>query len=697
MAYRWRGPLASYGVMTGDRRMFKVGGVTTRSLPLPLRYQPVSGAGHTGAIDVASIDGINLAGDRITGFGRFLSPNVEPMVIPAMEKAKLGINGPSLDLDKTNFSAEYAIDDNGDPYLHILTGQIMAATLVSIPAFADQRLDVAEDYQTLTASAWTVEEYDDAEEEALTAAVNASGWEGLPIAQRDSIFKADDAIKRIAAWSGIGTDHFDAAKQKRAFLWMDPTKDPADYNAYRLPVGDIIGGKLTIIYHAIYAGAALINGAHGGLPAVSSEEKARLVPVINNIYKAMSEAFNDDLEPPWNQGATTRALAIEEIQGLDTWEAELETEFTIKTSWGLPVADDSRAWDKGAALRALDSWAGEDMGKYGSAFLYKDSSEPVQKGSFKFPIAMPIDGKLTIVPAAVRNAAARASSADIPAEDKARLVSTIQSLMKKIHGSESQMAMDGLVAGGGPLAPPAEWFYDPKLAGPTRLKITDEGRVYGHLGQLGVCHTGYSNVCITLPDSKTEYARFHQGDVVCANGERIAVGKITLGTGHAGTSLAMRAAVEHYDHTGTVVAIVRAGRDGYGDWVAGSLVAGLDPARVAELRRSPLSGDWRYCQETGGLELIAALAVNSPGFPVTEVVNGVQFSMVAAGMVSDESPAASVLIADAEQVEEESEPVTVAAVADEVQARERRTERLATVVAREQMGRVGRLAKLMGE
>jgi len=160
----------------------------------------------------------------------------------------------------------------------------------------------------------------------------------------------------------------------------------------------------------------------------------------------------------------------------------------------------------------------------------------------------------------------------------------------------------------------------------------------------------------------------------------------------------MRAAVEHYDLTGTVVAIVRAGRDGYGDWVAGSLVAGLDPARVAELRRSPLSGDWRYCQETGGLELIAALAVNSPGFPVTEVVNGVQFSMVAAGMVSDESPAASVLIADAEQVEQEqSEPVTVAAVADEVQARERRTERLATVVAREQMGRVGRLAKLMGE
>jgi hypothetical protein len=580
MGYRWRGPLAPYGVMTGDDRMFKRGGITARSTPMALRYQPVSKPGHADAVDVGSIDEINLNSDLITGAGRFLSPDIEPLVIPAIEKARMGINGTSVDLDKSNFTAEIAEDPNGRRYLHMLTARITGATLVSFSAFEDQRLQISEDFQAMTASAWTIEEFDDAEEEALTAAVNASGWEGLPIAQRDASFKADDAIKRIAAWSGIGTDHFDAARQKKAFLWMDPNKDPADWTAYRLPVGDIVGGKLTIIYHAIYAGAALINGAHGGLPAVSSEEKARLVPVINNIYKAMSDAFGEELNPPWNQGATTRALSMDE-------------EETPKAT-------------------------GDQL-------------------------------------------------------------------------------VNGIVAGGGPLSPPAEWFQDPQLPGPTRLKVTDEGRVYGHLGQLGVCHTGYSNVCITLPDSKTNYARFHQGDVVCANGERIAVGKITLGTGHAGTSLAMRAAVEHYDNTGTVVAVVRAGRDSYGDWVAGSLVAGLDPARVAELRRSPLSGDWRYCRETGGLELIAALAVNSPGFPVTEVKDGKQFSMVAAGMVGEDVPV-EFLIADAEQVEQEqSEPVTVAAVADEVQRREARTERLAAILARDQMGRVARLAKLTGE
>jgi hypothetical protein len=596
MAVRWSGPLASYGQLTRDRRLFEPKSLTADSTPMPLRYCPVEKPAHGDAVDVGSIDSIDIESNPIMGSGRFLSPSIEPLAMPAMEKARMGINMPSLDLSRNDFRARIGEDADGK-YLAYTRATIIAATLVSLAAFGNQRFTVSDDFQALTAAAWTFEEYDE-EEDALVAAVNASGWEGLPIAQRDAVFKADDAILRIAAWAGIGSDHFDAAKMKRAFLWMDTSKDPADYTAYRLPVGDIVGGKLTIIYHAVYAGAALINGAHGGLPAISSEEKARLVPVINNIYKAMSEAFNDDLNPPWNQGATTRALTMDE----------------------------------------------------------------------------------------------------------------------KVVKIEGDRLINGLVAGSGPLAPPSDWFADPQLPGPTRLKITDEGRVYGHLGQLGVCHTGYANVCITLPDSKTDYARFHQGDVVCADGERIAVGKITLGTGHANTSLAMRAAVEHYDNTGTVVAVVRAGRDSYGDWVAGSLVAGLDPTRVAELRRSPLSGDWRYCPEVGNLELIAALAVNSPGFPVTEVKDGVQVSMVAAGMIDDEgdglrnhwsshtdelggSPEISAtLIADAVQVEvEQSEPVTVAAVADEVQARERRTERLAAILAAQQMGRVERLARIIGE
>jgi hypothetical protein len=61
---------------------------------------------------------------------------------------------------------------------------------------------------------------------------------------------------------------------------------------------------------------------------------------------------------------------------------------------------------------------------------------------------------------------------------------------------------------------------------------------------------------------------------------------------------------------------------------------------VRELRAAPLSGDWRDVRGDN-LELIAALAVNSPGFPVPRVgvAAGIQVSLVAAAVVAPAEPA----------------------------------------------------------
>lgn len=50
--------------------------------------------------------------------------------------------------------------------------------------------------------------------------------------------------------------------------------------------------------------------------------------------------------------------------------------------------------------------------------------------------------------------------------------------------------------------PPAEWFEDPKLDGPTPLTITDDGRVMGHLALWDTCHRGFDNACITPPPGR---------------------------------------------------------------------------------------------------------------------------------------------------------------------------------------------------
>jgi len=169
----------------------------------------------------------------------------------------------------------------------------------------------------------------------------------------------------------------------------------------------------------------------------------------------------------------------------------------------------------------------------------------------------------------------------------------------------------------------------------TALTVTDDGRVYGHLAQAESCHIGFADVCVSPPTSATGYAYFHQGEISTTDGP-LPVGKLTLGTGHAGMRQAARAAAEHYDNTGTAVAVVRCTDGLWGPWLSGRILPGIDDDRIDELRRSGVSGDWRSIQRgSNNLELVAVLAVNVPGFPVPRTralaASGMR-SLIAAGV-----------------------------------------------------------------
>ncbi len=191
-----------------------------------------------------------------------------------------------------------------------------------------------------------------------------------------------------------------------------------------------------------------------------------------------------------------------------------------------------------------------------------------------------------------------------------------------------------LVAAGGFCAP-SEWFQNPELSGPTALTVTDEGRVFGHLAQWGVCHIGFDGVCVDPPKSATDYAYFLTGEVDTDAGP-VPVGNITIDGPHAPLGMKARPAMAHYDNTCTVVADVTCGEDDHGIWVAGWVRPGTPEDKVYALKASGgLSGDWRTVNGHPK-ELIAALAVNSGGFPVPRVgvENGTQVSLVAAGCVT---------------------------------------------------------------
>lgn len=175
---------------------------------------------------------------------------------------------------------------------------------------------------------------------------------------------------------------------------------------------------------------------------------------------------------------------------------------------------------------------------------------------------------------------------------------------------------DGLVASVAPVEPTRAWFERPTGNVGRSVNITDEGRVFGLVAPEGVCHTGILGECVTVPHSATDYAWFHLSSVKTAEGDVIPSGVITVDTGHASTarSVGAVAAMAHYDNTGTAVADVVVGEDERGIWFSGALRPDATPEQIRKLRGSKLSGDWRPVH--GNRELVAVLAVNTPGFPV---------------------------------------------------------------------------------
>ena len=169
--------------------------------------------------------------------------------------------------------------------------------------------------------------------------------------------------------------------------------------------------------------------------------------------------------------------------------------------------------------------------------------------------------------------------------------------------------------------PPRTYFEIPEPNGPTPMTYEDDGRVFGHVAVWGSCHRGFIGgafeQCVQPPRSNTDYQQFHQGYMQTAEGDRVAIGKITYDTDHAPLTADVVAASRHYDNTGAVGAYVRATNGKHGIWVSGVLKPDLAPSGVVSLRANAPSGDWRLMN--GNLEMVATLAVPVNGFEAPQL------------------------------------------------------------------------------
>lgn len=145
------------------------------------------------------------------------------------------------------------------------------------------------------------------------AVKRVSGDPDLPLAPREYGWSASAAERRVRAWATDG-DEIDWARYRRAFFWYDED-NPERLDAYKLGFADVIDGELRAIPRGIFAVAAALMGARGGVD-IPAGEVAGVKSRVERYYARMREEFDDEgIQVPWARETESGAGPDEHKEG----------------------------------------------------------------------------------------------------------------------------------------------------------------------------------------------------------------------------------------------------------------------------------------------------------------------------------------------------------------------------------------------
>lgn len=170
-------------------------------------------------------------------------------------------------------------------------------------------------------------------------------FQDLPLADESRPWDAAAARKRLAAWAG-GPDKEDVnwPKYRRGFVWVD--EDRADsFGGYKLPIADVIDGRLMAVPRGIFAVAVVLQGGRA-LPDVDIDA------CKNHVARYYGKM---DRDPPWERDSIDDGLMEDFISAPMRRKSEIMAEMfadeASEPSLGTLSAGAARAWALKAELQ----------------------------------------------------------------------------------------------------------------------------------------------------------------------------------------------------------------------------------------------------------------------------------------------------------------------------------------------------------
>lgn len=134
-----------------------------------------------------------------------------------------------------------------------------------------------------------------------------------PLAPKDRAWDAAAARDRIARWAG-GPDKekVDWSKYRPCFLYVDSDAGEDNYTSYKFPYVDIVDGKPHVVFRALMAIIAILNGGRGGTNIPDS--------AVESVYREAAKQYRrfgeepPELKRDWSLAIERRAFPFMEVR-----------------------------------------------------------------------------------------------------------------------------------------------------------------------------------------------------------------------------------------------------------------------------------------------------------------------------------------------------------------------------------------------
>lgn len=146
-------------------------------------------------------------------------------------------------------------------------------------------------------------------EAQITAIKAVVPFQDLPLADIGRPWDSEAAVGRVR--EATGSEDTPSDTYRNAFLWFDRA-NADEFGAYKIPIATVIDGRMTAVPRGIFAAAAALQGARGGV-FIPENDRPAVIRNVERYYEKMGR------ESPFEKGfspAELKSCTLSELKSL---------------------------------------------------------------------------------------------------------------------------------------------------------------------------------------------------------------------------------------------------------------------------------------------------------------------------------------------------------------------------------------------